>query len=625
MRRSLLFSLAALAILLGGLALTGRAADKIKIEKLDDLPRHTYRIAVKAAEVPVNPEALAALAAAVKADLLADLERYEIPDATTIKNYHSDLGAIALLEADFAAYETHIAAVRDLEDKEAQKLTTGLTGRAYAAAMAAPEAQRPEAYRTAYAALVNALPYDVVEAQLRSTKGMAEMMSENLVLGLAESKYQPLVDSTGGVISKDVALSLLKTATMLRTIIPYRESIAGVIDAYLAAHAVDKPDIWAERQVALSGSEGGQPVLVTIWDSGLDTEIPAIAQVLWTNADETPGNGSDDDGNGFVDDVHGIAYTLHSDKTPDLLYPIGEVGAERPRLQRQMKGLTDISMAVDSKEAAELKQELSGLQQAEAQTFIQNIALYGNYCHGTHVAGIAMAGNPYIRLMPSRLTFGYTLVPEKPTLEQARKDSAAADEAIAYYRKHGVRVVNMSWGGSLASVEQALEAHNAGGTPEERRELARQIFEIGRSGLYAAMQNTPEILYVTAAGNEDNDVKFEEVIPSAFDLPNIIVVGAVDQAGDETGFTSFGNVDCYANGFEVESFVPGGDRMKLSGTSQASPQVVNLAAKVLALKPELTPAQVRELILSGCDEKQVGDRAVKLINPKKTMGLATPR
>ncbi|HOZ09051.1 MAG TPA: hypothetical protein PKW75_12260, partial [candidate division Zixibacteria bacterium] len=254
MRRSLLFSLAALAILLGGLALTGRAADKIKIEKLDDLPRHTYRIAVKAAEVPVNPEALAALAAAVKADLLADLERYEIPDATTIKNYHSDLGAIALLEADFAAYETHIAAVRDLEDKEAQKLTTGLTGRAYAAAMAAPEAQRPEAYRTAYAALVNALPYDVVEAQLRSTKGMAEMMSENLVLGLAESKYQPLVDSTGGVISKDVALSLLKTATMLRTIIPYRESIAGVIDAYLAAHAVDKPDIWAERQVALSGS-----------------------------------------------------------------------------------------------------------------------------------------------------------------------------------------------------------------------------------------------------------------------------------------------------------------------------------------------------------------------------------
>jgi subtilisin family serine protease len=100
-----------------------------------------------------------------------------------------------------------------------------------------------------------------------------------------------------------------------------------------------------------------------------------------------------------------------------------------------------------------------------------------------------------------------------------------------------------------------------------------------------------------------------------------MVVGAVDQAGDETSFTSFGKVDVYANGFEVESFVPGGDRMKLSGTSQASPQVTNLAAKILALKPDMTPTEVKELIIKGSDEKQVGERMVRLINPAKTIAM----
>ena len=50
------------------------------------------------------------------------------------------------------------------------------------------------------------------------------------------------------------------------------------------------------------------------------------------------------------------------------------------------------------------------------------------------------------------------------------------------------------------------------------------------------------------------------------------VVGAVDQAGDPTDFTSGGrNVKVYANGFQVESYVPGGGTMKMSGTSMASP------------------------------------------------------
>ncbi len=610
------------ALLLALLFMAGAvSAEKIKVKKLDDLPRHTYMVEVKAADFVYDDEAIVKLAAAVKKDLLADLEKYDIADQNTVQEYYSNLATIAMLQGDFEGYENWVGKVKELEGKEAKELTTGMTGMAYIAASNTPEGNREEVFRKAYEAQVTDLPYDVVEAQLKQAKGMSEMISANLIVGLMESKLQPMLDESGGEISKDVALSMLGTANTVHTLLPYKEQVTAVLTAYLDAHSVEKEDIWAEREVVFDGDEGGQPVVVTIWDSGLDCMIDGTKDRLWVNEDEVADNGKDDDNNGYVDDVHGVAYTLHSDKTTDLLYPIGDVASERPRLQRQMKGLVDISMSVDSDEASEVKKMLGSLPQDQAKPFIEEISKYGNYCHGTHVAGIAMEGNPYIRVMASRLTFGHELIPEEPTIEQARKDSAATVEVVNYYKTNGVRVVNMSWGGSLAGVESALEQNNAGGTPEERKELVRQIFQISRDALFESMKNTPEILYVTSAGNDDNDVKFEEYIPSGFDLDNIIVVGAVDQAGDETGFTSFGNVDCYANGYEVESYVPGGDRMPLSGTSQASPQVVNLAAKILAVKPGLSPTEVKDLILKGCDERQVGDKTVRLINPEKTIEL----
>jgi subtilisin family serine protease len=217
-----------------------------------------------------------------------------------------------------------------------------------------------------------------------------------------------------------------------------------------------------------------------------------------------------------------------------------------------------------------------------------------------------------------RITFDYRLVPETPTVEQARKDAAASLAQVDYFKQRGVRVVNMSWGGSLKEVEEALEANGAGGTAEERKKLARQIFDIGRDALLAALRDAPRILFVTAAGNDDNNVKFDEFIPSSFQLPNMITVGAVDQAGEETSFSSFGPmVNVHANGFEVESYVPGGQRLKFSGTSMASPQVTNLAAKLFALDPNLSPEEVKALILAGC----VKNGRVNLVNPAKSIDL----
>ena len=102
-------------------------------------------------------------------------------------------------------------------------------------------------------------------------------------------------------------------------------------------------------------------------------------------------------------------------------------------------------------------------------------------------------------------------------------------------------------------------------------------------------------------------------------LPNLITAGAVDQSGTETGFSTFGKtVAVHANGFEVTSLAPGGEKLKLSGTSMASPQVANLAAKLFAMKPELTVAQVKELIVKGANTHG----RVTLINPRKTLEMA---
>jgi subtilisin family serine protease len=53
-------------------------------------------------------------------------------------------------------------------------------------------------------------------------------------------------------------------------------------------------------------------VVVAVVDTGVDYTHPDLAQNMWTNPFEIPGNGIDDDGNGYIDDVHGINAITHS-------------------------------------------------------------------------------------------------------------------------------------------------------------------------------------------------------------------------------------------------------------------------------------------------------------------------
>lgn len=53
------------------------------------------------------------------------------------------------------------------------------------------------------------------------------------------------------------------------------------------------------------GTTRGGSAVVALVDTGVNVDHPDLAQNVWTNAGETPGDGVDNDGNGYTDDVNG--------------------------------------------------------------------------------------------------------------------------------------------------------------------------------------------------------------------------------------------------------------------------------------------------------------------------------
>jgi len=236
------------------------------------------------------------------------------------------------------------------------------------------------------------------------------------------------------------------------------------------------------------------------------------------------------------------------------------------------------------------------------------------------VAGIAVRGDPAARLVVARFNDQLPDLSFQPTAEWARKMGADFLQMSDYFRTRNVRVVNMSWSDDPSEFETWLSKTGAGADPAERKRRALELFQIWHDAVETAIKSAPNTLFVCAAGNSDSNAGFEKDVPASLHLPNLIAVGAVNQAGDETSFTSYGDtVVVDADGYNVESYVPRGTRLQLSGTSMASPNVVNLAAKLFALDPSLTPTQVVDLIKRGTTATEDGRR--HLIDEQRSIAL----
>jgi hypothetical protein len=624
----LMLSLLATAVVVGcAAAPTEQPREKIRVTKLDELPQHTYPVTGKVADLVRSNEQIAKLAAKVRADVEADLATYDVDDETTLQRWYGTLLTVDLLEGKDAAALQRTEQIRALETKEAAKLTIGLLTSAMIdarreAGADVNSAQFKQAFRRHLAERVNALPWDIVQDEIQEAKGRLEIFSENLLMGVIQARMEPVVAQTGE-LNADQAAGVLGIHFTIMQRLPLKDDIVAVYQDYIDAHRTAKENIWPARSVTLADDEDFTPVMMAVWDSGTDEAV--FSDRLFVNEAETL-DGQDNDGNGYVDDIHGIAYDIHAMRTTGSLCPIGDVAGRISQVMEHMKGFMDLQADVDSPEASALKRHLASLDPQDVKGFIEDLGLAGNYAHGTHVAGIMTEGNPFARLLIARLSYDHRMIPVARTVEWGARDGDKCRDTVNYFKQHGVRVVNMSWGEALEDAEDSLEANGIGENAEERREIARKVFNLQKEGLYEAIAGAPDILFIGAAGNADNDVEFDDYIPSSFDLPNLLIVGAVDQAGEPTSFTSFGRtVRVYANGFEVESYVPGGERMKMSGTSMASPSVANLAGKLLAIDPTLSPPEVIELILDGADHTTAGDVPLLLLNPQRSAELLQER
>jgi len=606
---------------------SAQTKEKTVITEADQLPRVAYPFEGKAVDLLDDEALLAPFLGKLREEIERQLEVFDIQDQATLRAYLQTLRTLDFLAGDFEASLARIKTIREMQDKPADRLISGLIVEAVILTQLTEKGKSVEEntsiFESIFAEMINVLPWDVVQDSIEQMNGTFQFLTRNLYLGSLENQMQVAIDENKKLALGDVE-SLASIKLMIDHVLAFSPQIVSVTGQYIEANRVIKEDIWKSREVDLHGYSDLTPVVIGIWDSGVDTDIFKSTGQLWVNPYESL-DGQDTDNNGWVDDLHGIAWDKNSFPDTSTLYPLtGDELEIYPKNRAYSKGLSDLQAAVDSEEASEVRKIISSLSKDDYKPFFESLSLFGNFMHGTHVAGIAASGNPAARIQSARLTFGHEMIPDEPTLEQTFREAESASATVEYFKATGVRVVNMSWGGSQAGIEAALEANGVGDNPDQRAKIARVLFEIGYDGLVDAMASAPEILFVAAAGNSDEDVDFNKIIPSSMDLPNVLVVGAVDQAGEETSFTSYGkNVRAHASGFEVDSYVPGGTRMAFSGTSMAAPNVTNLAGKLLAIAPELGPEELKQLIYLGVDKSPDGRRF--LINPQRSLNMLSLR
>ena len=457
------------------------------------------------------------------------------------------------------------------------------------------------------------------------------------------------------------------------------------------------------------------PVIVGVIDSGVDIDHEDLKSVIWTNKDEIPGNGKDDDNNGYIDDVHGwnflgdavaenMEYTriykklkpkyegkaessistadreeynyykaakaeyekeyTEAVQTRDQYLQIEEqistahkavseeLGTEdytkeqlseyKPQTQQmtQYKSiLSQIQYNVDEnipealkvlKEsidyykdrlASHFNMDLDGRAKTGDDPYDINDTGYGNnevsgpepdkehVKHGTHVAGIIAADRSNdIGLKGVSSNARIMVVRAVPDGDEYDKDIALG---IRYAVDNGAKVINTSFGKYFSpNPEWVLDAIK-----------------------YAAEN---DVLIVNAAGNEGIDLDSKRVYPNDQDPANsteisnnFLTVGALNYeygSGLVAEFSNYGNsnVDVFAPGTKIWSTTPNNEYEYLQGTSMASPAVAGIAAIIRGYYPQLTAAEVKQVIMdSGLTTNATvlvaGDRN----NTKKFQNLST--
>ncbi|WP_228008542.1 S8 family serine peptidase [Microcystis aeruginosa] len=197
-----------------------------------------------------------------------------------------------------------------------------------------------------------------------------------------------------------------------------------------------------------------------------------------------------------------------------------------------------------------------------------NNTLDGNR-HGTHVAGtIAAANNGF---GATGVAYNSRIMPVKVLSDSGSGSYSGVAQGIRYAVDNGADVINMSLGGGStdSAVQSALQ--------------------------YASSRG---VIVVMAAGNEG---AAQPGYPASSATSWGLAVGAVDSSNQMASFSNRAGSNSSmsyvtAPGVQVYSTLPNGGYGFLSGTSMATPHVAGVVALMLNANPNLTDAQVRQII-----------------------------
>jgi hypothetical protein len=230
-----------------------------------DLTVQEYVIAKKPSELFDDKEGMKKLIEQVKADSQRDLRELNFGDPRLARMLHGVLASIALIEADLDTAQGHYDKMRELDQIASSKPLNGVVMMAAARAMkgAGMDAAKAEpAFEADFRTKMNAMDWSVVGPQVMADRRSAELLTESFLRERLPSAYDPGWDSKTGKLDIKFVHGLIGMRASLELMVPMTPAAIRVYNELTNRNEGPLPDIWDERQISLTGQEGGSPVVV---------------------------------------------------------------------------------------------------------------------------------------------------------------------------------------------------------------------------------------------------------------------------------------------------------------------------------------------------------------------------